>query len=77
MDEQAILSEIESLLDAEPHSIQPQNELKNLRKWDSLAVISFMSVADEKFGALISPRDLEKAMYVADLVSLVKNSRAS
>ena len=75
MSEKEILSELETLLDADANTLHPQDALNSLSKWDSLAIISFMAIADEKFGALVSPRALEKATHVSDLISLIQNSK--
>jgi acyl carrier protein len=72
MGEKEILSELELIIEADPASLQSNAELAELDRWDSIAVVSFMAIADEKFGVILSAKELEKATTVADLINLVK-----
>lgn len=40
--------------------------------WDSLAVVSFISEADNEFDKVVSPTEVNKATKVADLLELIK-----
>jgi len=40
--------------------------------WDSLAAVSFIAAADEKFGKTLSPRRLASCVTIADLAALVQ-----
>ena len=42
--------------------------------WDSLAVVSFIAAADEKFGKTVPPRKLNACVTIADLAALVDAS---
>ena len=39
--------------------------------WDSLAAVSFIAAADEKFGKSLAPRKLATCTTVAELAALV------
>ena len=72
MGEKEILSELELIIEADPATLQANAELAQLDRWDSIAVVSFMAIADEKFGVILSAKELEKAATVADLINLVQ-----
>jgi acyl carrier protein len=40
--------------------------------WDSLAAVSFIAAADEKFGKSLAPRKLTACTTIADLAALVE-----
>lgn len=40
--------------------------------WDSLAVVSFIAAADEKFGKTLAPRKLATCTTIAELAALVE-----
>lgn len=40
--------------------------------WDSLAVVSFIAAADEKFGKTLAPRKLATCTTIAALAALVE-----
>lgn len=40
--------------------------------WDSLAVVSFIAAADEKFGKTLAPRKLTTCTTIAALAALVE-----
>jgi acyl carrier protein len=42
--------------------------------WDSLAVVSFIAAADEKFGKTIAPKKLAACVSIADLAALIEGS---
>ncbi len=46
-------------------------ELASLDNWDSMAVISLMSMADDRCGVNIAPKKINRCKTVNDLVELV------
>ena len=44
--------------------------LADLEKWDSLAVLNFMALADESYNVTVSPKDIAACKTVNDLVVL-------
>jgi len=63
-------SELESLLEQEPGSIQGTKSLADLAGWDSMAVLSFMAFADSKLGELVNPAAVSVCRNVHDLENL-------
>ncbi|MEP6716757.1 MAG: acyl carrier protein [Terriglobia bacterium] len=47
------------------------DELGGLFGWDSLAVISFMAIADERWGVTLAPKNISACKTVDDLAALV------
>jgi acyl carrier protein len=66
------LTLIETMLEEDPGSLSGNEPLDSIR-WDSLAVVSFISLADEHLGAAVSPSELAKARNLSDVLSLVAN----
>ena len=44
----------------------------NEENWDSLAVVTFISEADNEFDKVVSPSEVNKVTKVADLLELIK-----
>ena len=63
-------SKLEELTEVSPGSIKGSDLLEELAGWDSLAVLTFVAMADEVFGVSISAKQLEKSRTVADLAKL-------
>ncbi len=74
MTKQQLLAEIESLVEVPPGSIKGNEPLRDLEGggWNSLTVISFIAMVDEKLGASLSAAELASCKSVADLVGLVQ-----
>ena len=51
-------------------SLTGQETLDSLQGWDSLAVLEFMSMADEKLGIQLDPARLATCSRVSDLAIL-------
>ncbi len=60
------------LLERPMGSFSEENTLESL-DWDSLKVIEFMSVADEKLECEVRPDAINKCNTVKDLIALVSN----
>lgn len=71
MQADAFLREIELTLELDPNSLTGDEMLADLPEWDSLAVISFIALVDEKLGLAVEGEALAKAKRVADLLALV------
>ena len=64
------LREIEIISNSKPGSLSLEHPLASLARWDSLAVIDFMAMADEKLGVEVSPNALTLCRTVDDLAAL-------
>lgn len=65
-----LLLEIGRLLEADSALTGPE-ELSSLASWDSLAVLSFIAMADDKAGVILPPNKISACKRVDDLVALV------
>jgi len=74
MDRESFLTEFVSLLGAEPSEIALQTELASLTRWDSIALMLYMALVEEKFGHVIKPDDIAAAKTVEDLYQLASRS---
>lgn len=63
-------SELESMLELEPGAIKGDELLVNLPGWDSVAVLSFIALADSSLGESVSAAALARAQTVTDLIAL-------
>ena len=70
MTKQEFLTLIEEMLEADPGSLVGDEPLERL-PWDSLAVVSFIALADDHLGAAVSPQALSEAKTLADVLALV------
>jgi acyl carrier protein len=66
-------SELESMLEMEPGTIKGDEALANLPGWDSVAILSFIVLADEKLKESVSAAALARSQTVADLIALFPN----
>ncbi len=65
MDKEAFLDELADILDVDV--VEETANLRDYASWDSLAVLSVVSLADSKFGFTLSVQDIKQLTTVADL----------
>lgn len=70
MNGQDFLRALDEMLELEPGTLTGTEALDDLEGWDSLAVISFIALVDEKLGQVVAGERLAKARTVADLLDL-------
>lgn len=73
MSEPELLSLVAEILEAPAAGIAPDSDLEDLG-WDSLSNLTFLSIADDRYGTTIDPQDLARAETPADLGSLLGRS---
>lgn len=73
MNKQEFYQRLAEILDAE--SVQPDDVLKQLDGWDSLAVLSVLALADSKYGASIKADEIRAVVTAADLANLVESKK--
>lgn len=61
---------LDEMLELDPGTLTGTEALEDLENWDSLAVISFIALVDEKLGLVVEGEKLVKAKTVADLLTL-------
>ena len=72
MNEQEFIANMEELLETDPGSISLATQLESLSQWDSLAFVSFLAMADSKYGVRVTPTELRQSKSIADLMKLVE-----
>jgi len=63
-------SEFETTASLPPGTVQGQDRLDSISRWDSFAVVEFMSMADEKLGIQLEPAQIAACRQVSDLAAL-------
>ena len=67
MDKTSFYLELEEMLELPKGTLRGDQMLDKLAEWDSLAVISFIVLADSKYGVILQPKRLETCETVDDL----------
>lgn len=67
----AFIQQIEDLLEMRPGTLHGDERLVDLAEWDSLAVMSFLALADEQYGQTVAPQAIGQAQTVNDLRGLL------
>lgn len=62
---------LETEIGLSPGTIQGQELLKDIPKWDSLAVLSFIALVDTQFRTQVSVDDITACKSIADLERLL------
>ncbi|MGQ9371562.1 acyl carrier protein [Azospirillum sp. A39] len=70
MDGKDFLLALDEMLELDPGTLTGAEELESLDDWDSLAVISFIALVDEKLGIVVEGEKLANARTVGDLLTL-------
>lgn len=71
MQRHEFLLSLDEVLELEPSTIKGDETLESLEGWNSLAVISFIALADEKCGISLQPSKIANCQTVEDLIALL------
>lgn len=71
MTKSEFLDQVAEVLEVEPGSLKGEEKLEDLEGWSSIAMVSFMGLADEHFSVRLSPRQFGTCKDVNDLAKLV------
>ena len=71
MSRQELLTHLDELFELPPGALTGKESLAELEGWGSMAVVSFMALADEHCGVTLSPRQFGNCTTVDDLLALV------
>jgi len=71
MTQQDFLAQIEELIEAPAGSLRGPEPLSGFDRWDSLALVGFIAMVDERVGITLSAQKIVDAKTVNDLVALV------
>lgn len=71
MNRNDFLLALDEMLELDPGTLKGPETLADIDSWDSLAVISFIALVDEKFSTVVSGERLAAAKTVEDLLTMV------
>jgi len=66
-----LLPLLDELLELEPGTVKGSDTLDTFDGWNSLAVIGFLAMVDEKLGLTLEPRKLVACQTIDDLLGLL------
>lgn len=69
--------QVNQLLESDSGDLRGSTELANLEGWDSVALVSFIAMADSVYGATLDAQALLDCDTVDDLAELVEKHRPS
>ncbi|MGO9008546.1 MAG: phosphopantetheine-binding protein [Bryobacteraceae bacterium] len=70
MDKVKFYQKLAEILDIE--EVKPENILKDLEQWDSLAILAVLAMADSQYGVTIQAKDVRSADTAESLANLVE-----
>ena len=62
---------IDELLELGPGTLTGSEELEALESWDSVAIVSFMVLAKDRFDRTVAAKEIANCLTVNDLVVLL------
>jgi len=71
MTKEEFLNVIEEVAEIEEGTLTGDESLSDLDTWDSLAVVSFIAMIDEKLEITLSPEKISQAKTVKDLMAML------
>jgi len=70
MTREEFLTQLDELLELPAGTLKGDEKLEDLEHWDSLAMVSFIALADEHCNIRLSPRQFVTCNTVNDLANL-------
>ncbi len=74
MNRNEFLVALDEVLEEEEGTVKGDELLEDLDGWDSLAVLGFIAMVDEKLEQAIAPEHIAKCKSVSDLIQLLGDS---
>lgn len=71
MTEQEKLIEIADILEVEPEEINKNSMLEDIETWDSVAILSFIAVMNDKFNKFPNAQEIRSYATVGDLMAVM------
>ncbi|WP_298327714.1 acyl carrier protein [Asticcacaulis sp.] len=71
MTDQTFIASVAEILEIDPAGLTGAETLTELGNWDSLAVITFVAMADANYNTVVSGDQLRAAQTINDLAALV------
>ncbi|MDE7367687.1 MAG: acyl carrier protein [Lachnospiraceae bacterium] len=72
MTKQEKIESIAEILDLEVEDIKEDAVLEEYEEWDSVAILSFIALLDEKFGKAVKGAEIRKLTTVKDLMDMME-----
>lgn len=72
MNQQEKLNALEEMMELNPGTLNPECVLSEIEEWDSLSLLSFLVLLDEKFGKSVNGNEIRNKKTVADLLVLME-----
>ena len=63
---------LEECMELEEGTLSPDDRLVDYDEWDSLSVLTFMAMLDERYGRRIDPDDVSKLLTVSDAIRMME-----
>lgn len=74
--ENQLINELAEILECDPGSLHAGTIFRDHPHWDSLAVLSTMSMIDEKFDVLIKQDEFARLQTVGDIIACIGAKKA-
>lgn len=71
MNRSEFLLQLDSVIQASPGTLQGDEKLADISAWDSLAVLLFIAMVDDKFKVQLAGKDIAACESVAGLTALL------
>lgn len=71
MSQVELLDQMAEIVELPSGSLRGEEKLEDLEGWTSLAMVSFIALADEHFGKTLSPRQISRCVTIRELCDLV------
>lgn len=72
MSRDEFLKSLDETLELPPGTLQGPEQLQDLEMWDSMAMMSYIALADTNGSVKLSPRQIVSCSTVEDLLQLAK-----
>jgi acyl carrier protein len=76
MSESEFYLKLDEVLDLAPGTLKGGEELEGLEGWDSVAVITFIAMADSEYGVVLPPKEIAACRTVNALADLITRHAA-
>lgn len=72
MSEKERIELLEEIMDLDPGTLNPEDNLKDYEEWDSLTILTFISELDERFGRKMTGEQIKAFVTVADAIAVME-----
>ncbi len=72
MENQEKMNLLEEIMELDEGTLKPEDELESYPEWDSITVLSFIALMDEKFHKTISGKEIKEFKTVEDVLKVME-----